>query len=125
MADVTVAQFAEVLKVPVDKLLTQLDQAGIKVSGPEDRISDEAKLELLSHLRRSHGGAPEAASDGPGTYELLAIISHMGSNTSCGHYVCHVRKQGRWVLYNDQKVAVSEEPPLALGYMYLYKRMDV
>ena len=62
MADVTVAQFAEVLKVPVDKLLTQLDQAGIKVSGPDDRISDEAKLELLSHLRRSHGGAPEAAS---------------------------------------------------------------
>ena len=70
------------------------------------------------------GGAPEAASDGPGTYELLAIISHMGSNTSCGHYVCHVRKQGRWVLYNDQKVAASEEPPLALGYMYLYKRTD-
>jgi hypothetical protein len=31
MADVTVAQFAEVLKVPVDKLLTQLDEAGIKV----------------------------------------------------------------------------------------------
>ena len=62
MADVTVAQFAEVLKIPVDKLLTQLDQAGIKVSGPEDRISDEAKLELLSHLRRSHGGAPEAAA---------------------------------------------------------------
>ena len=62
MADVTVAQFAEVLKVPVDKLLTQLDQAGIKVSGPDDRISDEAKLELLSHLRRSHGQAPEAAT---------------------------------------------------------------
>ena len=31
MADVTVAQFAEVLKVPVEKLLTQLDEAGIKV----------------------------------------------------------------------------------------------
>ena len=31
MADVTVAQFAEVLKVPVDKLLSQLDEAGIKV----------------------------------------------------------------------------------------------
>ena len=55
MADVTVAQFAEVLKVPVDKLLTQLDEAGIKVSGSDDRISDDAKLELLSHLRRAHG----------------------------------------------------------------------
>tara|TARA_R110002096_G_scaffold209791_3_gene396966 strand:- start:1700 stop:4231 length:2532 start_codon:yes stop_codon:yes gene_type:complete len=55
MADVTVAQFAEVLKVPVDKLLTQLDEAGIKVSGSDDKISEDAKLELLTHLRRSHG----------------------------------------------------------------------
>src|SRR5712664_2679107 len=55
MADVTVAQFAEVLKVPVDRLLQQLDQAGIKVIGPEDMISEDAKHELLTHLRRSHG----------------------------------------------------------------------
>ena len=55
MAEVTVSQFAEVLKVPVDRLLVQLDQAGIKVAGPDDRISDDAKLELLTHLRRSHG----------------------------------------------------------------------
>jgi translation initiation factor IF-2 len=59
MADVTVSHFAEVLKVPVEKLLVQLDQAGIKVQGPDDRISDEAKLELLSHLRRSHGQGSE------------------------------------------------------------------
>ena len=55
MADVTVSQFAEVLKVPVDKLLAQLDEAGIKVQGSDDKISEEAKLELLTHLRRSHG----------------------------------------------------------------------
>jgi len=55
MAEVSVSQFAEVLKVPVDRLLVQLDQAGIKVSGPDARISDDAKLELLTHLRRSHG----------------------------------------------------------------------
>ncbi len=55
MADVTVEQFAEVLKVPVDKLLTQLDEAGIKVSGSGDTITDDAKLELLSYLRRAHG----------------------------------------------------------------------
>jgi translation initiation factor IF-2 len=55
MADVTVAQFAEVLKVPVDRLLLQLDQAGIRVDGAEDMISEDAKHELLTHLRRSHG----------------------------------------------------------------------
>jgi len=62
MAEVTVTQFAEVLKVPVDRLLVQLDQAGIQVSGPDDRISDEAKLELLTHLRRSHGQGEEVAT---------------------------------------------------------------
>lgn len=55
MADVTVAQFAEVLKVPVDKLMSQLDEAGIKVGGSDDTISEDAKLELLTHLRRAHG----------------------------------------------------------------------
>ncbi len=57
MSDVTVAQFAEVLKVPVDRLLVQLESAGIQVAGPQALISDEAKLELLTHLRRSHGAA--------------------------------------------------------------------
>ncbi|MDJ0814179.1 MAG: translation initiation factor IF-2 [Woeseiaceae bacterium] len=63
MADVTVAQFAEVLKVPVDKLLSQLDEAGISVSGAEDTISDDAKMELLTHLRRSHGQEAPAGGD--------------------------------------------------------------
>ena len=63
MADVTVAQFAEVLKVPVEKLLSQLDEAGIKVSSSEDKISDDAKLELLTYLRRSHGQVDTPAGD--------------------------------------------------------------
>jgi translation initiation factor IF-2 len=62
MAEVTVSQFAEVLKVPVDRLITQLDEAGIKVSGADDIISDEAKMELLTHLRRAHGCQEDAAA---------------------------------------------------------------
>jgi translation initiation factor IF-2 len=65
MADVTVAQFAEVLKVPVDRLLQQLDQAGIKVDGAEDMISEDAKHELLTHLRRSHGRDDAQADAAP------------------------------------------------------------
>jgi translation initiation factor IF-2 len=61
MADVTVTQFAEVLKVPVDKLLTQLEEAGIKVGGPDAVISEDAKLELLTHLRKAHGKEEGAA----------------------------------------------------------------
>jgi len=35
-----------------------------------------------------------AVIDGPGHYKLMGIISHMGSNTACGHYVAHVKKVG-------------------------------
>src|ERR1700691_2366648 len=70
MADVTIAQFADVLKVPVDRLIAQLDQAGITVASPEDMISEEAKLELLTHLRRSHGHGGEAAGSAPSRITL-------------------------------------------------------
>src|ERR1700727_1434514 len=65
MADVTVAQFAEVLKVPVDRLLQQLDEAGIRVDSAEDMISEDAKHELLTHLRRSHGRDDAQADASP------------------------------------------------------------
>ena len=55
MAEVTVSQFADVLKVPVETLLSQLENAGIKVTGSEDKISEDAKLLLLTYLRKSHG----------------------------------------------------------------------
>lgn len=61
--------------------------------------------------------------DGPGKYRLIAFISHMGTSTMCGHYVCHVLKDGRWVIFNDRKVALSEKPPKDLGYLYLYQRV--
>jgi translation initiation factor IF-2 len=64
MADVTVEQFANVLKVPVERLISQLDEAGIKVSGSDDTISEDAKLELLTHLRRSHGQQDTTATSG-------------------------------------------------------------
>src|SRR3954452_16973093 len=70
MADVTVSQFAEVLKVPVDRLLIQLDQAGVKVEGPDDRITDDAKLELLTHLRRAHGAQARDQAAAPSKITL-------------------------------------------------------
>src|ERR1041385_3246043 len=69
MAEVTVSQFREGLKVPVGRLLVEVDQGGMKVEGPNARISDDAKMELLTHLRRSHGSGGAAAS-GPGPSKI-------------------------------------------------------
>lgn len=66
----------------------------------------------------------ENVPDGCGKYELKAFVSHIGANTQCGHYVCHIKKDGRWVLFNDSKVAASGDLPKDMGYLYFYQRRD-
>lgn len=60
----------------------------------------------------------------PKLYRLKAFISHMGTSTMCGHYVCHIKKDGRWYIFNDNKVALSENPPKGFGYLYFYERVS-
>jgi translation initiation factor IF-2 len=64
MAEVTVKQLAEVVGIPVERLLTQLGEAGLGERTADEVISDDDKLELLSYLRSSHG-KKAAAGDEP------------------------------------------------------------
>jgi translation initiation factor IF-2 len=53
--EVTIEQFANAVGIPVDRLLSQLHEAGLGATAGSDRISDEEKVRLLAHLRKSHG----------------------------------------------------------------------
>jgi len=55
MTEVTVKQFAEVVGVPTDRLLSQLGEAGLDISDENATISDSEKTRLLEFLRQSHG----------------------------------------------------------------------
>jgi len=55
MPDVTISQYADVIGIPVERLLEQLSEAGILEKSPGDVISDNEKSELLVFLRRKHG----------------------------------------------------------------------
>jgi translation initiation factor IF-2 len=61
MSDVTIKQLAQVLGMPVDKLLTQLGEAGMKFSDQEQAISSTEKVKLLGFLRRTNGKGEAAA----------------------------------------------------------------
>ena len=61
--------------------------------------------------------------DGKEQYQLIAFISHIGESAQDGHYVCYIRKNSRWILYDDDEVTESKEPPFHLGYMFLYRRL--
>jgi len=57
MAEVTVSQLAEVVGAPVERLLRQMQEAGLSHSEPEQLVSDEDKHTLLTFLKSSHGDA--------------------------------------------------------------------
>ncbi len=66
MSDVTIKQLAGVLGMSVDKLLTQLDGAGMKFSSPDQVVSSTEKVKLLGFLRRTHGkGEREQENNSP------------------------------------------------------------
>ena len=63
MSDVTIKQLAGVLGMGVDKLITQLAEAGMKFSGPDQVVSSTEKVKLLGFLRRTHGKTEKEAAE--------------------------------------------------------------
>ena len=63
MPEVSVKQYAEVIQIPVERLLEQLEEAGLAVKSADDSISDNEKTELLGYLRRKHGKEHQAGPE--------------------------------------------------------------
>jgi translation initiation factor IF-2 len=57
MAEVTVKQLAEDVGAPVDRLLKQIVEAGLKARSEKDSVSSDEKQQLLAYLRKTHGEA--------------------------------------------------------------------
>ncbi len=59
----TIRKLAELVNTPVEKLLEQLAEAGMKFSGPDQVVTSAEKLKLLGFLKRSHGKAETAVEE--------------------------------------------------------------
>lgn len=55
MAEVTVKQLAADVGAPVDRLLKQIVEAGLKARSENDAVSSDEKQQLLAYLRKNHG----------------------------------------------------------------------
>ena len=62
MADATISELAKVVGVAVEKLLSQVKEAGLPHNKAGDVISNEDKNTLLQFLRSSHGEREEAVA---------------------------------------------------------------
>ncbi len=115
MADVSVTQFADVVGISVDRLLEQLNEAGMKVSSAEATITDEEKMTLLSFLKAKHESAGTSSEpkkitlNRKSTSELKVTGTH-GKNKSV---TVEVRKKRtyvkRSVIQEEEEAHAAEE----------------
>ncbi len=80
MSDVTVRKFADVVGIPVERLLVQLGDVGASIKDADDTIGVEDKMRLLEYLRDKHsstelpdvnsGASPSSDSSSNGASSL-------------------------------------------------------
>ncbi len=61
MADVTVKQLAHVVGIPVERLLTQLQEAGLPITDEQHVVKEDQKRLLLNHLKKSSNQTEKVA----------------------------------------------------------------
>jgi len=59
----TIRKLAELVNTPVEKLLEQLAEAGMKFSSPDQVVTSAEKLKLLGFLKRAHGKGETQAEE--------------------------------------------------------------
>ena len=110
MAQVTVQKLAETVGASVDRLLSQMKDAGLPHKEAEEAVSDEDKQTLLAFLKKSHG----ESTDAPKKITLKRkTISTLRTGGSQGKKTVNVEvRKKRTYVKRDPAEEVAEEPVL-------------
>jgi len=108
MADVTVKQLAQVVGIPVERLLNQLQEAGLSFTDDQQTVNEDQKRILLNHLKGS------SARDSHSSPERITLKRKSLSQVTIGHDAhsgkkvnIEVRKKKTFV----KRSSVIEQPP--------------
>jgi translation initiation factor IF-2 len=110
MSDVTVSQLAESIGTSVDRLLKQMEDAGLPHRKSTEGVSDEQKQVLLNFLQKSHG----QAGDGEGSPKKITLkrktVSTIktGTGTAKKTVSVEVRKKRTYVKREDMDESADD-----------------
>ncbi len=113
MAETTVKQLAKVVGISVDKLLSQMQSAGLSHKNEDEVVSDKEKQSLLVFLKKSHGS--ENVDTKPKKITLskksTSTLSATGSisTKSSGLVNVEVRKKRTFVKKKTEDSASEQE----------------
>ncbi len=109
MAEVSVNEFAKTVGIPVERLLEQLQEAGVTTLQADSLIGDEDKRKLLSHLRSKHGISEQGAAPKRVTLKRKSVSEvklGSGRGASAKTVTVEVRKKRTYV---KRSVVMEEE----------------
>jgi len=112
MSQVTVQQLAETVGASVDRLLTQMKEAGLPHSEASEAVSEEDKQTLLTFLKRSHGestAAPKRITLKRKTLSTLRTSGSAGKKT----VNVEVRKKRTYVKRDPEELKALAEAEAA------------
>ncbi|TXS96474.1 translation initiation factor IF-2 [Parahaliea maris] len=112
MAQVTVQQLAETVNASVERLLTQMKDAGLPHKAAEEAVSEEDKQTLLTYLKRSHGEATEAPKRITLKRKTISTLRTSGSQGKKTVNV-EVRKKRTYVKRDPEELKAEAEAAAA------------
>jgi translation initiation factor IF-2 len=95
MANDTVKKFAETVRTPVERLLTQLKEAGLDITDPSHVLAEDEKMKLLAHLRQSHGKTTDGGKISIRRRSNTSELKAGGNNATKGRTVAVQVKKKR------------------------------
>ncbi len=105
----TVRQLAETVKIPLDRLLVQLKEAGLTASTPESEVNDAEQSKLLAHLRQRNGKATSENENAPNRVVLnRRKVSELKQSNTPGTSTKSISVEVR-----KQKTYIKREPRIA------------
>jgi translation initiation factor IF-2 len=116
MAEVTVSELAKSVGAPVDRLLKQMQEAGLSQKSPDARVSDDEKQRLLAFLKTSHG----ESSDEPKKITLqrkTTTTIKIGSGSARKTVNVEVRKKKIYVKRDDDEAQPEEHEDVAVDHV--------
>ncbi|MCE1159790.1 MAG: translation initiation factor IF-2 [Burkholderiales bacterium] len=120
MTEMTVASFAQELKMPVDVLIEQLKAAGVNKASANDEITEADKAKLLASLQRAHGSNDGATKKISITKKLTSEIRQADATGKTRTVQVEVKKKRTFVARDPlldvgsaSQAPVAEPAPIA------------
>ena len=110
MAEVTVKQLADDVGAPVDRLLRQIVEAGLKARSENDSVTSDEKQQLLTYLRKNHGEAAAEPSKITLKRKTTTTLKTGGGNRGKTVNV-EVRKRRTYVKRTELQPEAEPEQP--------------